>query len=105
MDCFVLASDVDPIPRGTQEAMACGRPVVATMSGGNVELIEDGKTGFLVPVKDPEAMAQRLLELLADPALRRSMGQAARVWAEAHFAREIHAQRVTECYEKLLAEA
>lgn len=105
MDCFVLASDIDPIPRGTQEAMACGRPVVATLSGGNVELIEDGKTGYLVPVKDPEAMARRLLELLADTALRQSMGQAARVWAEVHFAREVHAQRVTECYETILAGA
>lgn len=105
MDCFVLASNVDAIPRGTQEAMACGRPVVATMSGGNAELIEDGKTGYLVPVRDPEAIAQRLLELLADPALRQSMGQAARAWAEAHFAREVHAQRVTECYETIRAEA
>jgi glycosyltransferase involved in cell wall biosynthesis len=75
------------------------------MSGGNAELIEDGKTGYLVPVRDPEAIAQRLLELLADPALRQSMGQAARVWAEAHFTREVHAQRVTECYETIRAEA
>lgn len=103
MDCFVLASDVDPIPRGTQEAMACGLPVVATLSGGNVELIEEGETGYLVPVKDADAMARRLMELLADSSLRDKVGLAARKWAETHFSRQVHAQKVTECYEALLA--
>lgn len=102
MDCFVLASIVDPIPRGTQEAMACGLPVVATLSGGNVELIEDGTTGYLVPTQDPEAMAQRLLELLADPNLRAAIGRAGRAWAEAHFGADTHAQRVLSCYEAIL---
>ena len=61
MDCFVLASTREPSGRVTQEAMACGLPVVATRSGGTVELVQEGTTGYLVPPQDPEAMAQRLL--------------------------------------------
>ena len=102
MDCFVLASTREPSGRVTQEAMACGLPVVATRSGGNVELIEDGTTGYLVPTQDPEAMALRLLELLADPNLRAAIGRAGRAWAEAHFGADTHAQRVLSCYEAIL---
>lgn len=105
MDCFVLASIREPSGRVTQEAMACGRPVVATRSGGTVELVQDEKTGYLVPPKNPETMAHRMLELLADSALRTTMGQAARAWAEAHFGIDGHAQRVTTCYEAILSGA
>ncbi len=102
IDCFVLPSTFDAFPRGTLEAMACGLPVVATRSGGNVELIEDGTTGYLVPTQDPEAMALRLLELLADPNLRAAIGRAGRAWAEVHLGADTHAQRVLSCYEAIL---
>jgi glycosyltransferase involved in cell wall biosynthesis len=104
MDCFVLASIREPSGRVTQEAMACGRPVVATRSGGTVELVQDEKTGYLVPPKNPETMAQRMLELLADSALRTTMGQAARAWAEAHFGIDVHAQGVLRSYESILSD-
>jgi glycosyltransferase involved in cell wall biosynthesis len=67
------------------EAMAAGRPLVGTRVGGIPEVIEDGRTGFLVPRGDPAAIADKLLCLLADPALRESMGRAGRAAVEAKF--------------------
>jgi len=64
------------------EAAASGLPVVAGRSGGAVEAVQEGKTGFLVPPNDPEALIQALRKLLTDPALRRRMGQTGRRWVE-----------------------
>jgi phosphatidylinositol alpha-1,6-mannosyltransferase len=64
------------------EAAASGLPVVAGRSGGAVEAVQEGKTGFLVPPDDPEALTQVLRRLLSDPALRRRMGQTGRRWVE-----------------------
>jgi glycosyltransferase involved in cell wall biosynthesis len=60
------------------EAMACGTPVVSTRSGGPEEIIRDGVTGFLSPVGNALALAEAVERLLADGALRASMGRAAR---------------------------
>lgn len=57
------------------EAMACGRPVVASETGGLAFLIKDGETGFHVPAADVEALSDRLRQLLKDPELRRRLGQ------------------------------
>jgi glycosyltransferase involved in cell wall biosynthesis len=67
------------------EAMASGKPVVATRVGGIPELIDDGQTGFLVDRGDHQAMADKILALLADANLRRSMGCAGRLKAEIRF--------------------
>jgi hypothetical protein len=65
--------------------MAAGLPVVATDVGGNREVVVHGKTGFLVPVRSPEVMAQALLSLLRDPALARRLGLAGRGRVEQFF--------------------
>jgi glycosyltransferase involved in cell wall biosynthesis len=67
------------------EAMVSGKPVVATRVGGIPELIDDGHTGFLVDRGDHQAMAEKILALLADAHLRHSMGCAGRRKAEIHF--------------------
>jgi colanic acid/amylovoran biosynthesis glycosyltransferase len=67
------------------EAAAHGVPVIGSRVGGIPEGIDDGRTGFLVPERDPTALAQRLQSLLADPALRRSLGTAARAKMVAGF--------------------
>jgi glycosyltransferase involved in cell wall biosynthesis len=59
------------------DAMACGKPVVATEAGGIPEVVEEGLTGLLVPTRNPEAMAVAIVRLLNDAALRRQMGEAA----------------------------
>lgn len=60
------------------EAMATGRPVIASRIGGLVDVVVDGETGYLVPPGDPLALRQAIERLLADPGLRERMGQAAR---------------------------
>lgn len=77
-DIFALPSLLEGLPLAVLEAMASARPCVVTAVSGNPELVEDGVTGFLVPPRDPEAMAQALLKLAGDPALRAAMGAAGR---------------------------
>lgn len=66
-DVFVLPSKNEGISNTILEALASGLPVIATAVGGNVELVEDGVTGRLVPASDAENMAQALLGYLGDP--------------------------------------
>lgn len=75
-DLFVLPSDYEGVPLTVLEAMAAGKPVVSTRVGGVPELVEDELTGFLVPPRDPEALAQAILQLAKDHDLCRRMGQA-----------------------------
>ena len=69
MDVFVLTSyTVECFPMALLEAMACSTAAVCTAVGGIPELVDEGVTGYLVPPKDPEALAERLAELLRSPA-------------------------------------
>jgi glycosyltransferase involved in cell wall biosynthesis len=73
-DVYAHAARADTFPNTVLEALACGTPVVATAVGGIPEQIEDGRTGFLVPAGDPEALAERLTQLLSDHDLRQRVG-------------------------------
>jgi glycosyltransferase involved in cell wall biosynthesis len=77
-DVLVLASLLEAAGNVVLEAMASGRPVICTDSGGPRDYVENGVTGFLVPVADPQALAERIDTLLADPDLRGRMGQEGR---------------------------
>ena len=87
VDVFAMSSvpRSEGMPTAILEAMACGKPVVATDAGATSELIEERATGYLVPALNAEALAEAALRLTRDPALRRSTGEAARRRAEAHF--------------------
>jgi glycosyltransferase involved in cell wall biosynthesis len=85
------------------EAMGCGVPVVSTNVGGPCETMVEGVTGFLVPPRDPAAIAARVCELLADPELRRKMGEQGRTRVEQNYTIEKSAGRVQAIYEELLA--
>jgi glycosyltransferase involved in cell wall biosynthesis len=74
----VLASRQETMPMAVIEAMAAGKPVVATRVGGVSELIEDGDSGYTVALGDTEGLAQRIVELLKDSGLRARLGQRAR---------------------------
>jgi glycosyltransferase involved in cell wall biosynthesis len=78
LDLVVLSSLNEGTPVSLIEAMAAGLPVVATKVGGVPDLVADGKTGLLVPPKDPMAMSQAMETLLADPERRRQMGRLGR---------------------------
>ncbi len=73
-DVVVVPSRYESFGMVALEALACGTPVIASDVGGLSYIVADGLTGFLVPEDDPEALADRLQELLCDPTLRRSMG-------------------------------
>ena len=68
----------DPFPTVNLEAMALGRPVVGTRFGGTPEVVEEGRTGFIVDPRDAEATARALTSLLADPEAADRMGRAGR---------------------------
>ena len=81
----VLPSFREGLPKVLLEAGACTRPVITTDAPGCRDAIVDGKTGFMVPVGDSHALAQRIQTLLEDPRLRRSMGRAGREMVEEQF--------------------
>ncbi len=78
IDLFALTSHMEANPVSILEAMACGKPVVATDVGSVSGSVHDGLTGYLVPEGDVAATAARLLQVLEDPQAARQMGRAAR---------------------------
>jgi L-malate glycosyltransferase len=98
----VLPSLSESFSNSLLEYMAAGLPVVATNVGGNPEIVEDGKTGILVPPRDPAAMAEAILRVLEAPAMARQLGAAGRERVMKHFSLETVIRRTTELYMALL---
>jgi len=84
------------------EAGLAGLPVVATRVDGIVEVVEDGRSGFLVPPGDSRALAEALQALLGDAVLRERMGKEGRTIALQHFTMERIASQVAGLYRELL---
>lgn len=101
-DLFVLASRWEGMPNAVLEAMARGRPVLATAVDGTTELVEEGVTGRLVPPDDPDALAQAMIEMLSDPARLAAMGRAGHARVRAQFGLQAMVDRHVELYEDLL---
>ncbi len=101
---FCCPSVYEPFGLINLEAMACEAPVVASAVGGILEVMEDGKTGVLVPPAQPEALAAALGRLLANPALAREMGRAGRRRVEDEFAWTLVAERTEQVYADAIAE-
>ena len=81
--------------------MAAGLPVVATAVGGAPEQVVDGLTGLLVPLRAPEALAEALAALAADPERRNNMGRAARERVKLHFPIERSVAALEQAYCRL----
>ena len=92
------------VPKSLIDACAVGRPIVTTNSIGCKDVVDDGVNGFLVPVKDSEALAQKLRILIEDKALRVRMGKAAREKAEREFSLEKVIEKHLEIYSRLKIE-
>jgi glycosyltransferase involved in cell wall biosynthesis len=103
LDVVVHASvKPEPFGRVIAEGMAMGKPVVASMNGGPLEIIQDGRTGYLVPSDDPEKLAHRIIELLSDRSRAGALGRKARQDAVARFSPRSHARLIEQVYENVL---
>jgi glycosyltransferase involved in cell wall biosynthesis len=104
LDVVVLptVNDFEGTPLAVIEALAAGRPVVATDVGGVSEVIKDGATGLLIPIRDPEALAHSVARLLNDPQTARSLAAAGRALVSQQY-READMVANVEAYYKELA--
>lgn len=102
MAISVLCSQSEGLPHALLEAMAAGRAVVATRVGGNVELIDDGRTGMLVDAGKPEVLADTLMTLISDPPRAICLGNAARERVTSHFDLDSMARRFEHFYRRLM---
>jgi len=102
MDIHICASETEGLPNVLLEAMATAKPVIATRVGGNAEVVCHDETGFLVPVRDPVAMAAAGERLLANPGLRHRMGRRAREVVESRFSLDRMVRSHEELYLRLL---
>ena len=103
-DVVVTTPWYEPFGLTPLEGQACGRPVIGAAVGGITYTVVDGVTGFLVPPRNPEALAARLYQLMTEPVLRERMGRAARAGVEQEFTWSRVAERTASLYESLLAE-
>jgi glycosyltransferase involved in cell wall biosynthesis len=101
-DIFALPSHKEGVPVSLLEAMAAGLPAVATDVGGIGEVLEDGRTGYVVPLKDPQALHDELERLVSDGASRDRMGAAARETVSKKFLWDHNASAMLELYEEVL---
>jgi glycosyltransferase involved in cell wall biosynthesis len=103
MDVFVLPSHAEGMSNALLEAMAARRPVVATAVGGTSEVLDDERTGVLVPPLDPNVMAGAVLELLTDPARAKRLAEAGRARVVEHFSARAMVARLERLYADRLA--
>jgi glycosyltransferase involved in cell wall biosynthesis len=96
----VLATYTEGISNSIMEYMVMAKPVVATDCNGSRELVVEGETGFLVPPRDPVALADRIAYLLDNPEQARRMGQAGRKHIEKHFSLKTMVDQTVEIYEQ-----
>lgn len=103
-DIFVLSSVTEGLGTSLLDAMAAGKPIVATRAGGIPEVVVDGETGLLVPPRDDEALADAIVRLLKDAGLRRAMGEAGRARARDLFSLERMVQNTLKVYQRIAME-
>lgn len=104
VDVAAMSSDFEGTPLFAFECMANRTPLVATRVGGLPEIVADGRTGVLVPPRNPDALAEALRTLLVDPALRKRLADAAAVRLD-DFTIDTISKRFATLYEQLVAQA
>ena len=100
-DIFILPSLIEGTSIAILEAMAAGVPVIATDVGGNPEIIQNARTGLLVPPEDPEAIAEAVMRLLRNTDLAASIRKEARKRVEAEYSTEKNLRRMRSLYHEL----
>jgi glycosyltransferase involved in cell wall biosynthesis len=100
-DLFVMSSVTEGLGTSLLDAMACGKPIVATTAGGMPEVVKDGMTGILVPPRNHEAMADAIVRLLTNDQLRHEMGAAGQARARVYFSAERMVQDTYDLYRRV----
>ena len=100
-DLLVLSSITEGLGTTLLDAMALGRPIVATRTGGIPEVVVDAETGILVPPRDAQTLATAIVDLLRDPERRARFGTAARARARERFSAEQMVRRTLDAYGRL----
>ncbi|MEY2536720.1 MAG: hypothetical protein QOG67_460 [Verrucomicrobiota bacterium] len=102
-DVMVLPSaQPEPFAGVVMEAMAMGKPVIATALGGSLDQVVDGETGYLVPPSDPGSLAEKLSVLMNDPEMRTQMGRAGQLRIETQFTLQQTVDKLEKVYGDLL---
>ena len=101
-DIAVLPSKAEGLPNAVLEYLAAGLPTVASRVGGNAEIIQDGKTGLLVPPESPSALSEALLRLLRDPGFAGNLGNHGREYVISEFSFQRMIQNTDQLYTELL---
>jgi len=104
-EIFVFSSYLEGLGTAILDAMALGKPVVATRAGGIPEAVQDGMTGLLVPPRDPQALAEAIRSLLRHPEQAKALGEAGRKRVEHYFTVERMACQTLQVYKWILADA
>ena len=102
LDVFCLPSLQQGLGTIMLEAMAIGKPVIASGVGGVYSVVHDNETGLVVPPSDSQALATRILELLDDPTRARSIGEKARQLVREHFSVDEMIQRTVDVYNQVI---
>lgn len=102
-DLCVVPSHAEPLGNATLEAMAQGRAIVATRVGGIAEMVVDGRTGVLVPPRDPRALSDAIEQMLADAKLRAACGLAARQRCAEKFSIDVHVASMVDEYQQIIS--
>jgi L-malate glycosyltransferase len=102
-DLFLLPSEAESFGMAALEALASEVPVIATRAGGLPEVVDDGETGYLLPVGDVDAMAERAVEILSNDELRRRMGRLGRERAIERFDEAKIVPQYRQMYERVIA--
>ncbi len=97
-DLFVLSSLAEGLPTAVTEAMACGKPIIATGVGGIPDQVEDGRSGFIVAAGNERPIAEKIMYLLDNPAEAERMGARGREIVQEKFATSIIAERFLTVY-------
>ena len=100
--CVYPSSSFEPFGLTMLEAMACSRPMIVTKMGGMPEIISDGVNGFVIPVKDSEELASRIIQVMADKDLRARLGATGRKMVETSYTKKAVAQATLDLYKKYL---
>jgi glycosyltransferase involved in cell wall biosynthesis len=99
---FCMPSIEEGLAMVQPQAMACGLPLVCTTNTGGEDLIDDGKEGFVVPIRDVEALKEKILFLYENPDICRTMGMAARLKVQKGFTWFDYGERMSNFYQRML---